>query len=67
MIRKCLAAHTSTESFYPAFINITMVDHGFVEITIRPTGTEDKCGDPVTITLSGTEFNALIGELVCRR
>jgi hypothetical protein len=44
-----------------------MVDHGFVEITIRPEGKEDKCGDPVTITLSGTEFNALIGELICRR
>jgi hypothetical protein len=66
-MRQCLAAHTSTDQSYPAFINISMVDHGFVEITVRPAATGDKCGDPVTITLSGTEFNALIGELVMRR
>ena len=66
-MRQCLAAHTSATNTYPAFINITMVDHGFVEITIRPEGKDDTCGMPVTITLSGTQFNALVGELVCRR
>ena len=61
-MRQCLAAWTSTDNNLPPFINITMVDHGFVEIMVR-----DKADVCVCITLSGTEFNSLIGELVCRR
>ncbi len=65
-MRQCLAAHTGTQRDYPAYINITRVDHGYIEITIRGQGTDGREGQCVCITLSSTDFNALIGELLVK-
>lgn len=65
-MRQYLTAHTATNNDYPAFINITRVDHGFVEITMREQGKNGKEGQCIMITLSPTDFNALIGELLLK-
>ncbi len=63
-MRQCLAAHTSTKLENPDFINITRVDHGYVEIIIR--GKDGKDDSVAMITLSATDFNAFIGELLVK-
>ena len=63
-MNKNIAAFTATNKFYPEYISINRLDHGYVEITIRGAAMEGMEGDVVSITLSSTEFNALIGEML---